>query len=105
MFLPSNAQVPGGGPAQIVNEFPLKIEWDGFGVSGASWSAHLRKNPGARLWDFVDLQSEKLRTKKLVIKDFWRDFVPNERQSAQTPFVLLEPKEEPEDCTISLLQR
>ena len=104
MFLSSDAQVPGEGPAQPINAFPLKIEWDGFGVSGASWKAHLRKYPEAKLRDFIEGRSGKLRAKESVIKHFWRGFVPSERQSARTPFILLEPKEEPEDCSSSLGQ-
>ena len=71
-------------------------------VSGASWRAYLCKNPGAWLRDFISLKSGKLNTRLSEIRHFWENFVPNEWQSARTPFILLEPKEEPEDCSSGL---
>jgi len=63
-------------------------------VNGASWRAYLCKNPGARLRDFISLKSGKLNTRLSEIRHFWENFIPNEWQSARTPFILL-PKEEP----------
>ena len=96
IVLKTLVQVPEEGTSHFSEDLPLKVEFDGFGVSGPSWEYCLKRHPG-RTDEFFRSRCRRVIRTGHKIQEFWASFVPSDRQRNLVKGVLLEPKEEPVD--------
>jgi hypothetical protein len=72
------AQVPSGGPAQVVEVIPPLIRYGDYVFGGGRWEAWRKKYPGGSFEEFAAKRSEQMRRKLAHIKSVFANLDPQE---------------------------